>query len=457
MKSKKSIINLVTSLIIVFLCFCVGYSHAGVLITEQHLTYQGAFRVPYPNLGGDSSASRTMGRGGAAPVFNPANNSLIMMTGENQHIELSIPDLVISDTITGLNSATVIQAPMRIVTNWSALGLDGASVTNGGRPGDNLLYNNRLIGSAWAYYSTSNYLSHYSASPTWSTSGSQFSGLKGLGETPGGSIPGHNFVGGFMALVPDEWQTQLGYPAITGQGAISIISRSSSGPAAYGFNPDDVGINDPAVGEWFIVYPDNHSTLGNYSSAEPSLYFNRATYVDGVVFPVGSDNILFFGTHGLGMSGEGDSCYGFGTSDISLHLEPYPEGGVYCYDPVKSSKGGHAYPYVYQVWVYDANDLLAVKNGTIEAWDVVPYARWELDLPFATGTKTIKGVAYDPSTQRIFVVQAGADNTASQYTPYPIVHVYSLDLAAAPQAEPVVEPAPQSTPIPEPPPVLRLQ
>jgi len=86
-------------------------------------------------------------------------------------------------------------------------------------------------------------------------------------------------------------------------------------------------------------------------------------------------------------------------------------------------KGDHAYPYAYYVWAYDAHDLVAVKMGTKQPWDVVPYAVWTLELPYAPGKgHHIGGVAYDPASGRIFVSQQFADGDL------PIVHVFTTDV-----------------------------
>ena len=46
-------------------------------------------------------------------------------------------------------------------------------------------------------------------------------------------------VAGYMAVVPAEWRALLGGPVLSGQCCISIISRSSHGPAAAVFDPAD--------------------------------------------------------------------------------------------------------------------------------------------------------------------------------------------------------------------------
>ena len=50
----------------IFMCLMVMTfssltARAGILLDSSHLIYEGAFRVPYPNLGGDSGVSRTLG------------------------------------------------------------------------------------------------------------------------------------------------------------------------------------------------------------------------------------------------------------------------------------------------------------------------------------------------------------------------------------------------------------
>jgi len=50
-----------------------------------------------------------------------------------------------------------------------------------------------------------------------------------------------------------------------------------------------------------------------------------------------------------------------------------------------TSKGETAYPYRYQMWAYDLNDLAAVKAGTKLPHEVQPYAWWNFHTPFEGG------------------------------------------------------------------------
>lgn len=403
---------------------------SGALIQEHHLIYEGAFRVPRNNLGGDSTYPQTLARGGAGLTYNAANNSLILTSREKLAVEINIPKPKVESKIVDLNTAVLLQVPGEITNKqWANLKQDGSVVVNGANPGGLLVYNNKLIGSSYAYYDGASEAarSHFTATLNWSTAGSIFDGMHRVGVhpiNPKGANGG--FVGGYMAHIPSEWQSRLGYPALTGKGALAIISRTSLGPSAWGFDPDNVGVMDPAPAEFLVGYPIDHPTLGTYGGV--SLYYNRVTQIDGLVFPAGTDSLLFFGRHGLGMTGEGDTCYGSGTSNIKLHGTPDKLGNKWCYDPADSSKGVHGYPYIYQVWAYDANDLIDVKNGLKNPWDVIPYARWRIDMPFATNMHELKGAAYDPSTKRIFIAQHEVDRLSNPYEPYPIIHVYRIEL-----------------------------
>ena len=63
---------------------------------------------------------------------------------------------------------------------------------------------------------------------------------------------------GYMAVVPPEWRTLLGGPAITGQGVLSIIGRTSFGPAAFAFDPDGLGRENPVPATPLVYYTMEH-------------------------------------------------------------------------------------------------------------------------------------------------------------------------------------------------------
>ena len=92
------------------------------------------------------------------------------------------------------------------------------------------------------------------------------------------------------------------------------------------------------------------------------------------------------------------------------------------YDPTNTAKGYHFYPYYYQVWAYDANDLLAVKAGSMQYYEPTPYAVWHLDFPIMGTSRETGGVGWDPVTRRIyFAVQSVASGGQG------VIHVLEVD------------------------------
>jgi len=72
------------------------------------------------------------------------------------------------------------------------------------------------------------------------------------------------------------------------------------------------------------------------------------------------------------------------------------------------------------VWAYDALDLLKMREGVIQPWEVQPYGLWVLDEMDSEGRATISGMAYDPESGRVYLTE--------RYEEEPVVHVYQVSL-----------------------------
>src|SRR3989338_14543 len=395
---------------------------SGTLLQKSNLVYQGAFKVPEGTLHGATYGLNYVDRGF---TYYPAHNSLFI----NNHVyeqktsEISIPQIINSNSLNNLATATLLQNPADITEgNLRNIAAGGADYGETTMMGGLMVYNNKLIGTSYGYYDASRKvgLSHFTSGLTLSNTG-DFKGMYKVGDLNPG------FYGGYMTQIPPEWQSALGWPALTGQCCISIITRTSFGPAAFVFNPDDLGVKSPIPATPVVYYDDAHPTLGEWGGGEVNLYYNKATKIKGIVFPAGSRSVLFFGTQGTGKP-----CYGAGTSDSNLAGQPTPSGSTYCYDPTDDSKGNHAYPYEYWVWAYDVNDLISVKNGQKNPWDIRPYAIWGYSLPFGTSGAEIQGVAYDPTTQRLFISQSNSwDGSTSMYSNAPVINVFKVNVDTA--------------------------
>jgi hypothetical protein len=390
------------------------------VVQQANLVYQGSFLVPNTS----SSSGATFSNGGSALAYNAANNSLYLIGQPSGQLsaEISIPNIVDSTDVKSLASATFLQAFTD--PTEGLLHLINPQNMNAQIIGGQLVYNGSLILGAYSYYDglVSQSSSHFVRPLNLSTTG-QVRGPFTVGTT----YPG--YVGGYMTEVPDEWQAAFGGPVFTGNCCVPGASWESEGPALSVFDPATLGVTNPAPATQLIGYPLAHALGGGWNTQNP--YFNGSTRVTAVIFPQGTRSVLFFGRHGVG-----PFCYGIGTSDAALNntLVPGTSTDVkYCYDPAESgSKGTHGYPYVYQVWAYDANDLLAVKNGTKLPYEVTPTV-WTYNLPFevAGSEHLIGGAAYDPGTQRIYISQIG---TGPNYTP--IIHVFKIDLTLSPPTVP---------------------
>lgn len=177
----------------------------------------------------------------------------------------------------------------------------------------------------------------------------------------------------------------------------------------------------------------------------------------------GSKSILYFGYHGLGKHDYGQPSDDPVYADVCEAPDSCvtgPKGWLVCEDPMDcttgrkglpedplcdgsgadgcfynptgmGAKGPHAYPYVYQVWAYDADELASVKDGIKEPWDVQPYAVWQ--LPFSVTPTDLFGgaAAYDAESGRLFVAAPQAEKHGC-CEELPLIHVFQVDLNATP-------------------------
>lgn len=384
------------------LCESTFAQSGAPLVHKSDLTYQGAFRVP-----AGSPETATFSWGGTALGFNPAKNSLFIV-GHDWHqrtAEISIPEIRNSTDVNSLATATLLQT-FADATDGK---LDSINPTdpNPQKIGGHLVYNGRLYVTGYSYYdgAVTQLASHFARPLDLATKGQVTGPIK-----VGSLYPG--FVAGYMASIPEEWRAAFGGPALSGHCCVPGASWQSQGPAASVFDPAQLDklASVPAMIVLGYQYPN---VLGPGETTTNPLY-NLTTRVTGMVFAPGTGSVLFFGRHGIGKY-----CYGEGST---------------CGDPADQYKGTHAYPYVYQVWAYDANDLVSVKKGAKLPYAVQPYATWIFNLPFEKSGDAhwLGGAAFDPATKRVYVSQQHGDSDHR-----PIIHVFKLEVGA-----PVVAPKP---------------
>ena len=360
------------------------------LIYKQNLEWIGAFRLPQGGKG-----QNTFSYGGRAIAYNPNRNSLYVVGHKHHQLvaEVSIPEPVKSHELSELAIAEIVQ-PFFDPTQGKLKQIN-PSDRNSQYIGGQLIYDGRLLVNAY---------SSYDAAGTQNAS--LFVRSDKLRDDS--SLRGPYLVGSdahitsaYMAQIPEAWRDKLGGPVLVGNCCRSIIGQHSQGPSVSSFDPETPTKSTKIKARTLLSYPGNRP-LGPGASTKNKL-FNLTTRVEGILFPENTRSILFFGKHGIG-----EYCYGEAKK---------------CNDPAQVYKGTHAYPYVYQVWAYDAEDL--VKKGFFgSVRDILPYAVWNFNLPFEKdGTHEIGGVAYDSGTGRIFLAQVDADRNRSA-----VIHAFRVVL-----------------------------
>jgi hypothetical protein len=366
------------------------------LIQSNNLSYIGSFKLPSGTLGSTYGFgyAGSGGLGTYAVTYNPANNSLFI--GGHPY-EQKIAEVAIPQSLSGTPIATALQNLIDPLEG--KLSSINPSDPNSKIIGSAFVHSNQLYLGAFSYYdgAGTQTKSQFVRPTNLSTSG-QVQGP----FTVGNKYPG--WVDKYATQIPTEWQSIFGGQVFVGGSGGAINSLQSWGPSVSAINPIAGSIPATLV----LGYPYGNS-LGS-DSANP--YWGQSSVVFGVVFPQGTRSVLFFGKHGLGAF-----CYGTGAE---------------CNDPAIASKGSHNYPYRSQVWAYDANELVAVKNGQKQSWQVQPYAVWELDSSFTD----IQGVGYNPVTRRIFVSAAWQDNGQ------PLIRVYQINNIDSPPPTPTPTPTP---------------
>lgn len=353
---------------------------SGDLIKQENIRYIGSFALP---RGGTNNGTR-FGYGGEALTYNRFSKTLLIRGHDNEQkiAEITIPELK-PFAFTGMNLAKIVQN-FYDPTDGKFAAISTSRYYS--KVAGLLVWRDKLITSMYHYYDASGTqkASHFVSARDLSISNDAVGPFK-VGNLKTG------YTSGYMTAVPNSWRDLLGTPALVGNCCIPIISRTSFGPSIFGFDPDNLGTIDPVPAVPFVYYPESNP-LSEYNSTSPM--FNGTTQIYGVAFPEGFRSILFFGRHGTGPFCYGSTCF--------------PGAG----------QSNHAPPYVTQVWNYDANDLLLVKQGKKQPYEVRP-TTWTFSMPLDS-VKEVRGVAYNSDLNIIYLSQRGTD--AEQV----YVHAYQL-------------------------------
>lgn len=391
------------------------------LISIDHFTYVGAFRVP-ENTGSEvSNMNYSLGR----IAYNPDRHS-VYITGHNQHqalIEFAVPELVASNKIDELNFATILQ-------NFSTV-LDRAASNDPERP-------DRITGMQYIHGPNGpelliNVGVYYTGSILTETtlvvrdpSNLANSVIDGYFE-----LEGRELAAGWISPVPSEWHNAIGGRYLTGHANnLSNRSRLSVGPSVYVFDPfhivGNTSVPRPVPTVALQVFPDRdgqklHDDPYN-TSGQNGLWTELSRVHYGLIVP--GTRTLFT----IGRSGGHNPADGFSGVCYKDHAAPdYP-----CPPGVTWGGPGPTDPedWYQFYWLWDVNNLLAVKAGKASPHEARPYARGVFPSPpefqGRRYNKKIGGGSFDPKSGRLYLVSTEPEQPGT-YDTSPIVLVYEVN------------------------------
>jgi hypothetical protein len=305
------------------------------LIQSTTLVYAGAFKVPTSGFAVNTPNGAQNLYTGAGITFSAAGNNglgslFLFGTGgrstdgkDTLIAEITIPTPVIATDTTpaGLSQLSRATALQGFYSGTDGTTYDVTDPRNA--PGGLLVFGASLLVSHYIAYDGGNQgvKSHWTHSLTLSNQASAVGPLQ-LGTLNTNHPAG--LMGGAMATIPAAWWTPLGGKAMTGLSNVSIISRSSAGPAAFAFDPADLGVTSPVPTSSLVYYPSGHQLQSNVIGRSNTLYNTAMQQYPswGLAFPSNHRSVLFVAAFGTG-----NYNYGEGTQNLSA-------------DPVTTSVSG---------------------------------------------------------------------------------------------------------------------
>ncbi len=412
MKKFKQVLGVLT----VFWWFCSLCLAADPLkniplLEIESLEYLGGFRIPAEQFG-ESSAGYAEG-----PITLGKNNDSFYMVGHahNQAIaEFSIPELVKSLDHKRFKFAKNIQ-PFKQVLNRPESGNPQKMDRIGGME----YINGRLYVNTYVYYDAGGKASHTTLV------------IKDAANLANSDIAGYHsysakaHASGWISPVPKIWQKSLGGTYITGSSAGKpIINRLSVGPSAFTFNPivNDYGAVPPSKIKLNKLLDYSLARPLGYAGGGVSEYLHNHGRKHGMWTHIAGSAYAFIvpGTRSymaIGSNGGGESGIGYKINQDS----GYTCGG-YC--PHKASDRYNYY------WLFDINDMRAVRARKKNAAKVMPHAHGKLpDIYANNGFNAISGAAFDYNKNILYVSLARGDRL--QYGWVPTIVAFKIDVAAA--------------------------
>lgn len=375
------------------------------LFDITQLTYEGGFRI---DAGENGNSSINYSQGPIA--YNYENNSVYIVghTYEQAIAEYAVPEIVKSEV---LSKSFTVKSPMQVFSSVLNRTPD-RNPQDIDRIGGMLYVNHggqgKLIVNGYEYYDASGTNTQTTLIVN-DANDLQRSAVDGFYTFEGGA--GHT--SGWISPIPQTWQKILGGTHLTGQASgIPIISRLTVGPSAFSFNIQDAlnATDDIATTQLMDFSLDNplHEDLDN-AEGENDIWTHLSNAKYGFIVP-GTRTYLTLGSSGGHESGVCYKC----TQDNGNIC------GGYC-PPIAAD----TYQYY---WLWDINDLVAVKDGAKRAFGIRPYDYGKFRTPFQNGgTNGIGGGSFDAATGTLYLTVQFGDTGQGVYARPPVVVIYHVN------------------------------
>jgi len=403
------------------------------LIEIGDLEYQGAFRI-LGGIQGESRADYAIGQ----IEYNPINHSLFFagFNLDGAIAEVSIPILINSTNVNDLNSSIFLQDFYRVLDRTPDSNPQNINRITGIK-----LFNGKLIVNGLEYYDAP-------ANNTHTTlviddpSDLENSMIEGYYELDGAA-----HIAGWISNIPPEWQNILDGNYIAGNSSkYAINGRLSMGPSAFVFDPTALSGSPSGIIPTTTLLDYNltnplYADYSDYENADYNVFetngtppFTGHTSEDLEVVP-GSNNLW---------TSSSQASYGFIVPGSRTYMTLGSSGGHESGIGYKATQNngnqcGGPCPYdaddeYNYYWMWDVNDLVEVKNGTKQPYEVRPYSYGFFDVPFQTDIFSgdtpehhpVYGGVYDSVSELLYLTVYDAGSIL-QYERIPLILAYKIN------------------------------
>lgn len=211
-------------------------------------------------------------------------------------------------------------------------------------------------GASGAGYSGGTYTQTSPAEGMWTVDDSQ-----GLAH--------HSRVGGYMSYAPSAL-TNAGYSYLAGLEGTSGAATGRWGPNLFAINPTPgSGDNSNALAGAVLMAHDSQHPMGDVLASNATNAWWQANGEDNKQWWIANkvtdiewiETDTFHGVIALVRRGIGEKWYGLPDAG--------PNGAT---DPYGGGSGFHAEGWAMEAWIYDPDELMAVYNGEVDPWSLLP-------------------------------------------------------------------------------------